>query len=161
MAHSTSRTNPRPPTTLRRVEPVEHDLGRIGLAPPVGELAAIGTHAVASRHDPLPLVGVGGGLGGSGVVVAAVVVAATTAVEGERNCPVAPGAITADVGRRGTSADQRPLRPENAELVSLRIGQHDPGLVAGLSDVYTPGTKSDNAADLCVPVVSPCVATRV
>ena len=62
---------------------VEHDLGRVGPALPEGELAAIGTLAVASGHDPFPPGVVGGDRGGSGVVV--VIVATTVAVEGERS----------------------------------------------------------------------------
>src|SRR4029450_6038590 len=61
---------------------VEHDLGRVGPAVPEGELAAIGTLAVASRHDPLPRGGVGADRGGSAVVVVTAV-----AVEGERSTP--------------------------------------------------------------------------
>ena len=38
----------------------EHDLGRVGPALPEGELAAIGTLAVAARHNLLPT---GGGAG--------------------------------------------------------------------------------------------------
>ena len=50
------------PTGTAAVE-VEHHLGRVGAAFPEGELAAVGTLAVAAGHDLLPTGGVAG-LGG-------------------------------------------------------------------------------------------------
>ena len=39
------------------------------------------------------------------------------------------------MSRGGGSADQRPLRSEDAELVAFRVGQHGPRLVARLPDL--------------------------
>jgi hypothetical protein len=39
---------------------------------------------------------------------------------------------------------------QDAELVALRVGKHNPALLAGLADVGMPGTEAEQAADLVV-----------
>ena len=50
------------------------------------------------------------------------------------------------------SADERFLRAHDAELISLRVGQDNPGLSAGLPDVYPASSEREETADLMVAV---------
>src|SRR5260370_18978271 len=50
------------------------------------------------------------------------------------------------------SADERFLRAYDAELVALRVGQHGPGLRAGLPDVDPARPQREEALDLLVAV---------
>jgi len=48
----------------------------------------------------------------------------------------------------GVLVDEGPLGTHHAELVALGVGEHGPGLGAGLPDVHPPGTKGKDALDL-------------
>src|SRR5262245_28111723 len=50
------------------------------------------------------------------------------------------------------STDERFLRPDHAELVSLRVGKNGPGLGTGLTDVDPACTERDEALDLLMTV---------
>src|SRR4029453_8154747 len=45
------------------------------------------------------------------------------------------------------------LRAYDAELIALRIGEHRPGLLAGLADVRPPGAEPDDPFDLGLAVL--------
>ena len=49
---------------------------------------------------------------------------------------------------RDAGTPSGPARGQHAELVALRVLEHDPGLVTGLPDVRVPGPEGQEAGDL-------------
>jgi hypothetical protein len=52
-----------------------------------------------------------------------------------------------------SSPDERLLRADHAELVTLRVSQHNPGLCAGLPDIDPARSERQKALDLLVTIL--------
>src|SRR4029453_4337751 len=73
--------------------------------------------------------------------------------EERRDLIILPDWVVRNWWRRGglpgtALADEGPLGTHHAELVALGVGEHGPGLGAGLPDVHPPGTKRKETLDL-------------